>query len=177
MKNTILFLAIALFVLGCKTETKETKEQEVTEKVAEEEKEFVAKMTFTTNKDGEFQMVLYNIKEDEYQNKYIVISEKIEATSNADYMTADFQENMSNNFRINLGNKETRNIEILTIELSYGAKKINISTEDIATYFNFNEFIKHDSITNSFTTVKVSDRLNPIIYLKPQYLRELKGEN
>lgn len=180
MKKTILILAITLIVSGCKSDTNQAKDQnqpESVEEVKEEKKEFIVDLSFKTNKSGVFQMVLYNIKVDDFQNKYIVISENIEATSSADYMKANFQENISNSFRINFGNKEIREIEVLSIELSYGLNKINIDSENISSYFDFNEYIKQDPITKLLKTEKIEGKLNPIIYLKPQFLRELKNEN
>lgn len=179
MKNTILILVIALIVSGCKSDTNQTKDQNQPESVKEmkeEKKEFIVDLSFKTNNSYSIQMVLYNISIDEYQSKYIVINEKVEPTSTTDKITANFQENISNNFRINFGNQEVKEIELPSIEVSYGSNKLSILASELSTYFDFNEFIEQDPTTFKLRTKKVEGKHNPTIYLKQQYIRELQEE-
>ena len=177
MKNIILALTLILIFVGCKSDSNERNNQNEGQVENKLIKEFVVKMKFKTTKSDEFKLVLYNIIPDEYQNKYIVINERVVLTSETDNLTANFGENISDSFRINFGNKEEKEIEILSIEISYGSNQININPEDLTTYFKFNDFVSQDPKSFKLQTKKVGEKLNPIIYLKLQYMRELKQNN
>ncbi|HMC00677.1 MAG TPA: hypothetical protein VKN14_06545 [Flavobacteriaceae bacterium] len=175
MKRRILLLIIVLISFGCKTDSNEKKKQDEVEKETDLKKEFVVKMKFKTNRSDNIKMVLYNIISDEYQNKYIVINESIVLTSEMDMLTANFGENISDNFRINFGEKEIKEIEIESIELSFDKNTLLIEPSEIINYFDFNEYIVQDPISYKLQTKRIEEKLHPIIYLKPQYMRELQN--
>ncbi len=177
MKNIILVLIVVITSFGCKTDSNESKNQNQGEQISKLEKEFVVRMKFKTNKSDNIKMVLYNIIPDEYQNKYIVINERVVLTSETDSFIANFGDNISDSFRINFGNKEEKEIEISSIEISYGSNQINIIPEDLTTYFKFNDFVIQDPKSFKLQTKRIGEKLDPIIYLKLQYMRELKKSN
>jgi len=173
MKNTIFALCALFMLTNCKSDSKENATDTNAQNTQNLKKELVVKMGFKTNKSDEFKMVLYNIVPDEFQNKYIVIKERVILTSEMDNITVNFGDNISDNFRINFGIEEPKEIEISSIQLIYGPNIVNINPEDISTHFTFNEYISQDPSTLKLQTKKVGDKHNPIIYLKRKYLREL----
>lgn len=173
MKKIVL-LAVALTILACNNEQKAVDKPTVEEQVIEVKKEFIVKMNFKIDKSDTFGFVLYNIVTDEYQKKWIQINEKVVLSNNIETIKANFGDNISKSFRISFGNKEEKEIEIETIEVSYGERIILIEPNELNKYFKLNEFITQDTITNKFRTKKVGGKHNPIIYLKAKYLSELQ---
>lgn len=87
-------------------------------------------------------------------------------------MKVNFGENISNNFRIGLGNTEVKEVEIESIEVSYGEKAININSIELSNYFKFNEFISQDVNSNILQTKQINGKHTPMIYLKAEFLKE-----
>jgi hypothetical protein len=166
MKKVFLVLLMVIFSLACKSKQEE--------KIKEPKKEFIVKIKYRVNKEDVFKLVLYNIITDENQNKWIQINEKVVGTSATKNLTANFGESISYNFRINFGVKQEKEIEIKYIEILYGAKRIYIKPEELKKYFTFNEFIFQDNANKLFTK-KNGGKLNPILFLKIEYLKELEG--
>ena len=164
MKKLILVL---LITLAC-----ESKKQE---RVKEVKTEFIVKIKYRVNKEDVFKLVLYNITTDQNQNKWIQINEKVVGSLATKNSIANFGESISYNFRINFGTKQEKEIEIKYIEILYGAKSIYVNPEELKKYFIFNEFISQDNATNKLFTKKIGGKLNPILFLKIEYLKELEG--
>ena len=164
MKKLILVL---LITLAC-----ESKKQE---RVKEVKTEFIVKIKYRVNKEDVFKLVLYNITTDQNQNKWIQINEKVVGSLATKNSIANFGESISYNFRINFGTKQEKEIEIKYIEILYGAKSIYVKPEELKKYFTFNEFIFQDNATNKLFTKKIGGKLNPILFLKIEYLKELEG--
>ncbi|MEZ4856884.1 MAG: hypothetical protein R2812_10470 [Gelidibacter sp.] len=169
------FILLLISIFGCQNQEKNNSKSKNQEKELLK-KEFVVTINFKSNKSDTFDLYLYNIIKDEYQSKYIVISEKTIPTSEMENITANFGENISRNFRINFGNNEVKDIQIKSIEISFGPNKIFIDPEDLTQYFNFNEYIFQDSDTYVLHTQQIDGKHNPIIYLKSEYLGELQKE-
>ncbi len=166
MKKVFLVLLMVIFSLACKSKQEE--------KIKEPKKEFIVKIKYRVNKEDVFKLVLYNIITDENQNKWTQINEKVVGTSATKNLTANFGESISYNFRINFGVKQEKEIEIKHIEILYGAKRIYVKPEELKNYFTFNEFIFQDNANKLFTK-KIGGKLNPILFLKIEYLKELEG--
>ena len=167
MKKVFLVLLMVIFTIACKSKQEE--------KIKESKKEFIVKIKHRVNKKDVFKLVLYNIITDENQNKWIQINEKVVGSSATKTSTANFGESISYNFRINFGVKQEKEIEIKYIEILYGAKSIYVKPEELKKYFTFNEFIFQDNATNKLFTKKIGGKLNPILFLKIEYLKELEG--
>mgnify|MGYP000290510614 FL=1 len=164
MKKLILVL---LITLAC-----ESKKQE---RVKEVKTEFIVKIKYRVSKEDVIKLVLYNITTDQNQNKWIQINEKVVGSLATKNSIANFGESISYNFRINFGTKQEKEIEIKYIEILYGAKRIYVKPEELKKYFIFNEFISQDNATNKLFTKKIGGKLNPILFLKIEYLKELEG--
>ena len=170
MKRIVLL--IFLTVLFC---FKSEKSQETNVRTNEPKQEFTVKLSFKTNKTDMFSFVLYNIEMDEFQKKWIQINQTVEESETISSIVANFQNNISRNFRINLGNKEEKEIEIESIELKYGEKNIVILPNELDKYFKFNEFVTQDTITNKLIIKKVGQKLQPIMYIEKKYLTEIRN--
>jgi hypothetical protein len=174
MKKVFLtIVGIALFFGACKNETKSAVIQNVN---VETNKEFKVKIKYKTNKAGTFRLALYNIFSNESQNKRIQINEEVVATPTMDNLTAHFGKNISNSFSIGFGNKEVQEVQIEFIEISYGQKAIKINSSELNEYFKMNEFVAQDKKTYKLKTQKIDNKLNPKLFLKKEYLIELKKE-
>jgi len=170
MKRIVL-LIFAIVLFCCKSE----KSQETNVRTNKPKQEFSVKLSFKTNKTDMFSFVLYNIEMDEFQKKWIQINQTVEESETISSIVANFQNNISRNFRINLGNKEEKEIEIELIELKYGEKSILISPNELDRYFKFNEFVTQDTITNKLIIKKVGQKLEPIMYIEKKYLTHIKN--
>ena len=133
MKRIVLLIFVTV-LFCCKSE----KSQETNVRTNEPKQEFTVKLSFKTNKTDMFSFVLYNIEMDEFQKKWIQINQTVEESETISSIVANFQNNISRNFRINLGNKEEKEIEIESIELKYGEKNIVILPNELDKYFKFN---------------------------------------
>jgi len=169
MKKCLIILAI--IAIGC---TKELKKEDTVPVKIEVEREFKVKIKYRTNKVGVFKLALYNIFPSETQSRWIQINEEVEATTAMENLKANFGKNISNSFRIELGNKQVRKVEFELIEIFFGDKKIRITPEELSTHFKFNEYLDIEENTFAIQTKRVNDKLNPIITLKKEFLEELK---
>lgn len=170
MKRIVLLIFV-IVLFCCKSE----KSQEINVRTNKPKQEFTVKLSFKTNKTDMFSFVLYNIEVDEFQKKWIQINQTVEESETISSIVANFQNNISRNFRINLGNKEEKEIEIELIELKYGEKSILISPNELDRYFKFNEFVTQDTITNNLIIKKVGQKLEPIMYIEKKYLTHIKN--
>ena len=170
MKRIVLLIFVTV-LFCCKSE----KSQETNVRTNEPKQEFTVKLSFKTNKTDMFSFVLYNIEMDEFQKKWIQINQTVEESETISSIVANFQNNISRNFRINLGNKEEKEIEIESIELKYGEKNIVILPNELDKYFKFNEFVTQDTITNKLIIKKVGQKLQPIMYIEKIYLTEIRN--
>jgi|TARA_Y100000385_G_C13109150_1_gene651023 hypothetical protein len=170
MKRIVLLIFVTV-LFCCKSE----KSQETNVRTNEPKQEFTVKLSFKTNKTDMFSFVLYNIEMDEFQKKWIQINQTVEESETISSIVANFQNNISRNFRINLGNKEEKEIEIESIELKYGEKNIVILPNELDKYFKFNEFVTQDTITNKLIIKKVGQKLQPIMYIEKKYLTEIRN--
>tara|TARA_B100001093_G_scaffold409908_1_gene399059 strand:- start:14310 stop:14828 length:519 start_codon:yes stop_codon:yes gene_type:complete len=170
MKKIILLIFVTVFFC-CKSE----KSQETNVFTNKLKREFTVKVSFKTNKTDMFGFVLYNIEMDEFQKKWIQINQTVEKSETISSIVANFQNNISRNFRINLGNKEEKEIEIELIELKYGEISIVISPNELDKYFKFNEFVTQDTISNKLIIKKVGQKLEPIMYIEKKYLTGIRN--
>lgn len=168
MKKIILLITVTV-LFSCKSENSQDSFTPLKPK-----QEFTVKLSFKTNKTDMFSFVLYNIEMDEFQKKWIQINQTVEKSETISTLVANFQDNISRNFRINLGNKEEKEIEIELIELKYGEKSIAISPNELDKYFIFNEFVTQDDASGKLIIKKEQNKFNPTIYLKAKYLSEFQ---
>lgn len=175
MKKIVLGTLLIL-TFACQKEAKEQKIVNNIEEIKEIKNEFIVKIAYKTDKADTFQLVLYNIVEDEFQSKWIQVNEKVNITDNTETLTVNFGDNISNNFRINFGNKEEKEVEIEYIEISYGEKAIIVSSSEMHNYFKFNEYVSQEANTNKLITTKINEKLNPIIYFKVEHFKKLQSK-
>jgi len=172
MKKLILFFALACF-FGCKTDTKEN-ELEKKESKKELINEFVVELIFKINVDDEFKLSLTHIKVDEFQKKHIHILENVVKTTSFDKVVANFGNNFSTRFNIDLGTKNIKKIEIQSIELTYGINKLFITPNELDKYFVINGYIDFDKTTKTLTTKKIKDKHYPTLTLNRKAYNILK---
>lgn len=178
MKKLILVLLIVI-TAGCKNENKaeEQNTQAQTAEVEEPIKELIIEFQFKTNQEDEFKLMLNDIIKDDFQKKNIHILEKVIPTTSAESMTANFGENISNNFQFNLGNKVPKEVEIFSMNVSYGSNSVQITPQNINDYFAVNnKYVQYDTVTNTLKTMKVEGRHFPTILMRSKTLRTLRGE-
>lgn len=174
MKKLLLILLVT--VLACKNAIKENEAKESTTQAQEVKKELVVKIKFKTNKEDLFKIMLNNIAVDEFQKKNIVIRETVPQTSSFENITANFGENnISNNIHINLG-KETKRLELNTIEFTYGENVLVITKDNFNKYLRLNKFAEFNQDDFSITTKKEGSNHNPEINLKGTAISFLKKE-
>jgi len=171
MKKLLLVLLL-VSAFACKTENKEeNKSQTVVEKPVNE---LIVTINYKTSIDDEFKLSLNNVKVDDFQRKSIVITEKVTKTTNPDKVVANFGENFSKGFTINFGPKQVKEIEIQSIDFSYGANSLSIPPADLQKYFRFGKHITLDKESNTLKTQKVDGRHVPLIFLKQNAVNILK---
>jgi len=168
----LIFITLSIIVFSCENKTKDT----ITKDRTEPQKNFVVNIKFKTNKVGEIKLALYNIVPNTSQNVWIQINEEVVATTTLDNVTANFGENISNSFRIGFDNKIERKFEFEWIRISYGKREIEIYPEDLTQYFTRNEFIVQNPISLELETKKINGKYNPLLFLKKEYLIDLRQE-
>lgn len=168
----LIFITLSIIVFSCENKTKDT----ITKDRTEPPKNFVVNIKFKTNKVGEIKLALYNIVPNTSQNVWIQINEEVVATPTLDNVTANFGENISNSFRIGFDNKTERKFEFEWIRISYGKREIEIYPEDLTQYFTLNEFIVQNPISLELETKKINGKYNPLLFLKKEYLIDLRQE-
>lgn len=173
MKKLVLVVMVALFTFSCSNEPKKESIPVEVEKAIETKKEFIVKMSFRTNKSDSFSLMLNNIEIDEFQTKDINIKEEVSQASKFELITANFGESISESFRINIGNKEAKDVEIDFIKISYGEKKLEISSRELGNYFSFNEFVNYDTINSKFETRRIDGKHYPFLILKKEFMISL----
>jgi hypothetical protein len=167
-KVILVFISVLLF--ACENKEKETP----LDNSLEVQPEFNVTINFKTNKADEFRLKLNNIIIDEFQKKNIEIVEKVVASNNTDIIKAKFgPNNISKNFQIGLGNKEIKEIEIETIELSFGKNSIIIKASELADYFIFNKYASIEDGTFKIVTKKVNGKHAPKVTLNGKTLMQL----
>lgn len=177
MKKLVLVLLIMISA-GCKNENKaDEQNKEAQTVVVEPKKELIVQLEFKTNQEDEFKLMLNDIIKDDYQKKNIHILEKVIPTTSAESMTANFGENISNNFRFNLGNKVPKEVEIISMNLSYGSNSVQITPQNINDYFAVNnKYVQYDTVTNTLKTSVVDGKHFPTIVMRGKTLNTLRGE-
>lgn len=171
-------IVILLSTTSCtKTKNKKPEVQEKPEEIIERKKEFIVKMNYKTNKEDVFKYTLSNLPvDDEFQSKSILINEKVSPTSNYELTTANFGVNISNNLRINFGNKKVKDIKIEYISIFYGDKGVKINSNELRKYFVFNKYINLDTLSGTIKTKKIGNNYNPTIALKTNSINFLIKE-
>ncbi|MBT8257477.1 MAG: hypothetical protein KJO49_03325 [Bacteroidia bacterium] len=172
-----IILVSSLVLSACKNEAKEP---ENTEPVIEESapKKLVVNFKFKTDKYDTFRIMLDNVEVDDLQKKNIHIFENVMPSSGTDEISAVFDEgNISNILKVSLGNKETKEVELVGFSLTYGEKHREWSTaSDYNKFLIFNKFIQRDTSSLILKTQRVEGKLNPVIVVKRPVLNELMTE-
>lgn len=179
MKKLSFVVLILLFAItACKNnEDKQEKENKVEVEVVAP-KQLIVNFNFKTNKADVFKIMMNNIQVDELQKKNIQIFENVIPSSSQDKITAKFEDgNMSKNIVVHLGNKEVKEIEISSVEISYGDNYISIKTpQDLDKYFAFNKFIEKDLTSNKLKTITVNGQHNPVFSFKHNLINFITKE-
>lgn len=176
MKKILLLLTVITLVFSCKKEEKSENTIKTIEQVETIKNEFIVKVNFKTNINDQFTLSLKNIKKDEFQTKTISITENVTPTTSVDNITANFGDNISSNFNINFGRKNTKTIFIESITLEYGDNLVNILSADLEKHFRFSKYLSFDEASGELTTKKIENRHIPIMFLKKAtYNKLIKG--
>ena len=178
MKNGLLALLLVL-TIGCKSDTKEnvTASDKTQVEVKSQTNELNVVINFKTNKADNFKISLNNIVVDEFQKKNVQVIEKVSPTTATDIIKAKFgANNISKNITINFGNKVVKEVEIESIELSFGSNTKSIKASDLSKNFTMNKYISFDETTFRITTQRVEGKHNPTITLKKTILNKLIKE-
>lgn len=175
IKRTLLLLLIIVNI-ACKDRAEQKAVQESTENI-QTPKQLTINFSFKTNKADVFKIMMNNIQVDELQKKNVHIFENVVPSSKKDRIIAKFEEGaMSRNILIHLGNEEVKEVEVISVELTYGNNHIHISTaEDFDKYFAVNKFIEKEPVSKKLKTIKRNGQHNPVIYVKSKFLNRLFG--
>ncbi len=169
-KLSFIVLIISLITYtSCKqNEAKNVVEDDLVVEAIVKPKQLTIQFNFKTNKSDVFKIMMNNIEVDGLQKKNIHIFENVTPSTSEDQIIAKFDEgDISKNIIIHLGNKTIKEVEITSVQVSYGDNHLNITTpEDLDKYFAFNNFIDFDSASNKLKTIKVNGQHNPAFSLK-----------
>ena len=163
--------------MACKNEkpAEEAESNPVVE--AEPVKEFVVEMNFKSNTEDEFKLMLNNVEVDEFQRKNIHVLEKVIPTTSEESLSANFGENYSTDFQINLGNKTPKEVEFISMTVKYGDRAIQISRQNLNEYVAVNnKYVAYDSISGILKTSMVDGRHFPTVIMRKKTLRSLAEE-
>lgn len=173
MKKILLLLTVITLIFSCK---KEEKSENTIKTIETIKNEFIVKVNFKTNINDQFTLSLKNIKKDEFQTKTISITENVTPTTSVDNITANFGDNISSNFIINFGRKNSKTIFIESISLEYGDNLVNILSADLEKHFRLSKYLSFDEASGELTTKKIENRHIPIMFLKKAtYNKLIKG--
>lgn len=174
-----LFLFLTLLIVSCQDTTSKLETKEAEKANAEiKEPALTIEFNFKTNKPDVFKIMMNNIEVDELQKKNIYFFENVTPSTTEDSITANFDPgNISNNILINIGNKVPKEVEIVSVVVTYGKKSFNISSvEDLDKYLAFNKFIDINGTSKTITTKRVEGALNPVIYFRRSFIDMLKKQ-
>lgn len=174
MKKSIhIFILIAIILCSCNEKENKTTPKEIkTDKVTS--KELKVNISFKTDKDDVFRIMVNNIEVDELQKKNIQVFETVAPSSNFENIEANFGENISKDIIIHLGNKSIKQVEIKSLYLSYGNKNVGLTTaQDLTNNIIHNKFIERDSSNNIFRSKRIEGKLNPTIRIKKSLINSL----
>lgn len=179
MKKIAFILFLSLSILACKSEEKKENPSEKapieTPKVI---KEWLINISLKTNKTDDFKLMMNNIEVDEFQKKNIHIVEKMEPTTSFETISANFGEsNISKAFTLFLGAKEVKELDIKSIDITYGANSVTINSSQLGEYFSFNKYVEQDSESMKIKTKKVEGKHHPLMRLKPKVITQLMKDN
>jgi len=163
----MFFIILLITALSCNDVGKSEKlNQSQSEDI--NDKSLTINFNFKTNKTDVFKIMMNNIQVDELQKKNVHIFENVVPSSSQDEIIGKFDAgDISRSIHIHLGNKERKEVEIVSIHLSYGENQINIATpEDLDKYFVFNKFIEKDPTSKKLKTIKINGQHNPVFSLK-----------
>ena len=172
MKKLLLVFLGIVSVTACKTETNDKSDKSVKTK---EIKRLIVDFSFKTDKIDNFRIMLNNIEIDEFQKMNIQVYEEVGPSSSYESINAIFPENhMSNNIVVNLGSKETKEVQIQKLRLSYGENTIEVTIDNIENYFSLNKFIELDKEERVLRTKKIDGAHNPILFSRKSIINLLK---
>ena len=174
MKNTLLIILL-ISLISCNNAEKKEDKASVINNEAPPKKELIVSMEFKTNKEDDFKLMLNNIVYDEFQRKNIHILETVMPSSGVESLTANFGENISNEFQFNLGNKVPKEVEVISMTLSYGDNVINVTPNNINDYFAVNnKYVTFDSETAILKTLEVEGKHFPTVVMRQKTLNQLQ---
>ena len=168
-------IALASFLItNCNEEKKNNPKQEVKPEVVTP-KVFKATIKLKTSVEDKFSLLMNNVKIDEFQKMNISAYEMIPTSTAMETLEVTFFEGIFSNLIIlDLGNKAEKNVEISSVELTYGSNAILASNDQIKDYFRLNKFVSYDDENNIFVTKKINGQHFPRLILKPNIINKLK---
>lgn len=171
-----MYIKVLLIFLTISNTACKDKEEQISQETFKDKntpKQLTINFNFKTNKADVFKIMMNNIEVNELQKKNIHVFEEVTPTTEDDIIRAEFDaNNISKNILISLGNKEVKEVEIISISVSYGDNHFNFNTaKEFHEYFHFNRFVKKDEGSKTLTTQKVDGRHNPAISLKQNLIK------
>lgn len=171
MRSSTLVILVLLFISCNQPKNNKSKSNEP---IQPQKKEFIVTFEFKSNSDGDLKLMMNNIIIDEFQKKNIHIIEKIVANSRPESLTANFGENFSYDFKINLGNEKPKEIEVVSMIVSYGQKEIAITPQNIEDFFAVNnKYISYDQESGILITKRIEGNHFPSIIMRRKVLEQL----
>jgi hypothetical protein len=175
IKKTFLALVL-LIVFACNNGAEESLNNEVLDQ--NETKELIVGISFKTNKTDNFRIMLNNVIVDEFQKKNMTIIEDVYPTTSVEKLVANFgRNNMSKSFQFGLGNKERKEVEFVSMHLSYGANVLDINASELSKYFTFNKYVLQDKNNNKVLTQSIDGKHWPLLIMKKEAIKLLSTES
>jgi hypothetical protein len=174
MRHIIIYILSLVLLFSCNQGKDNTSSEAA---LIDKEDILKVKIELKTSIKDEFIISLNEIEIDEFQRMYIQAREIIPVTSNYDYITVNFFENMfSKKLEIRLGDRHPKQVEIKSISISKGVNNIFIEREQIKEFFNGNKYVSFDD-RMKITTKEVDGRHLPVIYANTRLINLLKSSS
>lgn len=160
------FAVISFLVTSCKTDSKKTG-------AAEEEKPAIVEVAVTlTSKDADVMTLYYKDNSITYYVEDMAIYKNLKA-GKQELLFELPEDVVPNDFRFDISTQSAGNvIEIESIEFRYMANSFKILNQDLAKYFNPNEFLTFDIATRKYETKKVDGKYDPFLTTTGQFYPE-----
>lgn len=176
MRNCLILILISFLSIACKNNDKQMPIATENSIIETPSKKLTINFTFKTNKADIFKIMMNNIEVDDLQKKNIQIFEEVIPTTQKDAIVAEFDaNNISRNIIIDFGSKELKEVEIMSISVSYGNNHFSFDTaKEFDKYFAYNRFIEKEEDSKILKTKKVDGKHYPAITLRQNLINLLK---
>ncbi|MEZ4801579.1 MAG: hypothetical protein R2797_02320 [Gelidibacter sp.] len=167
---------VACFALSSCLEHNEATESNEVKESKKDSNRLTFEIDLETSNADDFVLFANDVFLNNSQFMNIGITHKLNMNETSKKIKFEFPENIKPDAMLGfgLGNKNTKEVTIKNINLSYGDAVFNIHQNEIQNYFSFNKFIEYDSIANTIKTKKVDNALNPLLFLRRKILDSIQ---